>query len=49
MYDRILTHGRFAERPLLPGGPKSTAEELPPAKYRAAPPLAEVEFADSKD
>ncbi len=49
MYDRIITHGRFAERPLLPGGPKLNPEELPPSKYRAAAPLAEVELAESED
>jgi len=40
MYDRLLTHGRFAERPLLPGGPKP--QDLLPAAYRDAPPLGEV-------
>jgi tRNA G18 (ribose-2'-O)-methylase SpoU len=44
MYDRLLTHGRFAARPLLPGGPK--VADLPPPTHRTAPPLLEVEFAN---
>jgi tRNA G18 (ribose-2'-O)-methylase SpoU len=41
MYDRLLTHGNFADRPLMAGGPKTT----PPELYRAAPPLGDVAFA----
>jgi tRNA G18 (ribose-2'-O)-methylase SpoU len=43
MYDRLLTHGRFAERPLLPGGPKP--KKLLPETYRSAPPLDEIALA----
>ncbi|MBL8644368.1 MAG: RNA methyltransferase [Rhodospirillaceae bacterium] len=43
MYDRLLVHGNYAARPLMPGGPKPS--EMPPERFRAAPPLAEVNFA----
>lgn len=46
MYDRLLTQGRFAARPMLPGGPKPNAD-LPPDTHRAMPPLSEVAFADA--
>ncbi len=41
MYDRMLVHGSFPARPMLPGGPGTTL----PDEYRTAPPLAEVAFA----
>jgi hypothetical protein len=44
MYDRLLTLGRHAPRPLLPGGPKP--KNLPPDVYRSPPPLGEVELAE---
>jgi tRNA G18 (ribose-2'-O)-methylase SpoU len=34
LYDRMLVHGRFAERPLRPGGP---TEDVPPRKRWGAP------------
>ncbi len=34
LYDRLLVQGRFAERPLMPGGP---AEVIPPRKRWGAP------------
>jgi tRNA G18 (ribose-2'-O)-methylase SpoU len=37
MYDRMLTHGRFAERPLRPGGPPKGA--IPPRERWGAPIL----------
>jgi tRNA G18 (ribose-2'-O)-methylase SpoU len=37
MYDRMLTLGRFAERPLRPGGPE--AEAVPPRAGWGAPVL----------
>jgi tRNA G18 (ribose-2'-O)-methylase SpoU len=36
MYDRMLTMGRFAERPLTPGGP---ASEAVPPRTRWGPPI----------
>lgn len=56
MYDRLISRGRFAPRPMRPGGPQ---EELPPhvsggpilrqrtlmEPFRADPPLAEVGLA----
>lgn len=45
MYDRLLTHGKFPDRPLMPGGPRSKKSQLPPEKYRSAAPLAEVNLA----
>jgi tRNA G18 (ribose-2'-O)-methylase SpoU len=35
LYDRLLTHGRFAERPLLAGGP--AADDIPPPNRWGAP------------
>jgi tRNA G18 (ribose-2'-O)-methylase SpoU len=35
LYDRMLTHGRFAERPLTPGGPD--AEDIPPPNRWGTP------------
>ena len=35
LYDRLLTHGRFAERPLKPGGPAKA--EIPPPNRWGAP------------
>lgn len=44
MYDRLISQGRFAERPMLPGGPK--AAKAPKFKtleaYRTDPPLEEI-------
>jgi tRNA G18 (ribose-2'-O)-methylase SpoU len=34
LYDRLLVHGRFAERPVTPGGP---AEKVPPRPRWGAP------------
>lgn len=45
MYDRLLTHGKYAPRPLMPGGPAANAADLPPDIFRAPPPLAEVALA----
>lgn len=39
MYDRLIHLGRFAPRPVMPGGP------APPGRFRTAPPLAEVALA----
>jgi len=36
LYDRMLTLGRFPDRPLRPGGPKKTAE-VPPRTQWGAP------------
>lgn len=47
MYDRLLTMRKFAERPMLPGGPGKGGKNLLPDEFRAAPPLAEVDLADS--
>lgn len=44
MYDRMLTMGRFAPRPVMAGGPKDMGEAF--ARFRAAPPLAEVALAE---
>ncbi|TAL04914.1 MAG: TrmH family RNA methyltransferase [Rhodospirillaceae bacterium] len=41
MYDRLLTAGRFAPRPVMPGGPDNALM----ARFRTAPPLAEVALA----
>jgi tRNA G18 (ribose-2'-O)-methylase SpoU len=35
LYDRMLTHGRFAERPVVPGGPRE--EDIPPQNRWGAP------------
>lgn len=43
MYDRLLAHGKFAARPLVPGGPRPAAQ--PPARYRAPAPLGEADLA----
>jgi tRNA G18 (ribose-2'-O)-methylase SpoU len=57
MYDRIISRGRFAPRPVRPGGP---TEDLPEhqsggpifrrerrmEQFRDAPPLAEVQLAE---
>ena len=38
LYDRLLTVGRFAERPVSPGGPKRPlASEVPPLHRWGAP------------
>lgn len=39
MYDRLLTQGRYAERPIAPGGPKKAegTSELPPPHRWGAP------------
>jgi tRNA G18 (ribose-2'-O)-methylase SpoU len=42
MYDRLLTIGRFAPRPVMAGGPGET----PLRRFRSAPPLAEVALAE---
>lgn len=34
LYDRMLTHGRFAERPVVPGGPRD-GDIPPPARWGA--------------
>jgi len=36
LYDRLLTHGRFSERPLRPGGPQTRAQ-VPPVSNWGAP------------
>jgi tRNA G18 (ribose-2'-O)-methylase SpoU len=36
LYDRLLTHGRFPDRPLRPGGPAPSAK-LPPVSNWGAP------------
>lgn len=48
MYDRLISQGRFAERPLLPGGPKAPKPPKFPAldPYRTDPPLAEIELTE---
>lgn len=38
MYDRMLSMGRFAARPLMPGGPESYREAV--AAFRAKPPAS---------
>ena len=38
MYDRLLTLGRFPDRPIMPGGPHG--------RFRSKPPLAEVALAE---
>ena len=40
MYDRLLTMGRFAPRPVMAGGPEGMA------RFRSPPPLAEVALAE---
>ena len=35
MYDRLLTHGRFSERPLKPGGPEAHGALPKPAAWGA--------------
>lgn len=42
MYDRLLCMGRFAPRPVMAGGPGNAVM----ARFRTAPPLAEVALAD---
>ncbi len=42
MYDRALSTGRYAPRPVMPGGPQTSRLE----PYRAPPPLAEVALAE---
>jgi tRNA G18 (ribose-2'-O)-methylase SpoU len=45
MYDRLVSQGRFAARPLVPGGPK--APKFPALDaYRAEPPLGELELTE---
>ena len=44
MYDRMLAMGRFAPRPVMPGGPRDMGEAF--ARFRSAPPLAEVALAE---
>ena len=44
MYDRMLTMGRFAPRPVMPGGPSPLGPDL--TRFRAPPPLAEVALAE---
>jgi tRNA G18 (ribose-2'-O)-methylase SpoU len=48
MYDRLIGQGRFAERPLVPGGPASARapifSELD--AFKAPPPLGEVEMTE---
>jgi tRNA G18 (ribose-2'-O)-methylase SpoU len=47
MYDRLLTMGRFAPRPVMPGGPKPVKELGEAfARHRAPAPLAEVALAE---
>jgi tRNA G18 (ribose-2'-O)-methylase SpoU len=41
MYDRLLTLGRFPDRPIMPGGPDGAF-----ARFRAPAPLAEVALAE---
>jgi tRNA G18 (ribose-2'-O)-methylase SpoU len=36
LYDRLLTHGRFSERPMRPGGPPARAQ-VPPTSNWGAP------------
>ena len=36
LYDRLLTHGRFSERPMRPGGPPAHAK-VPPSSNWGAP------------
>jgi tRNA G18 (ribose-2'-O)-methylase SpoU len=43
MYDRLLATGRFAPRPVMPGGPGAGANGM--QRFRAPPPLAEVALA----
>lgn len=40
MYDRLISMGRFPDRPVMAGGPPI------PERFRTAPPLAEVALAD---
>lgn len=40
MYDRLISMGRFAPRPVMPGGPPL------PERFRTQPPLAEVALAE---
>ena len=50
MYDRLISRGKFAERPLLPGGPKpprSNDKLLSPLEpFRTPPPIQEVELTE---
>ncbi len=56
MYDRLVSRGRFAPRPVSPGGPTETLEphvyggliqrQDPMQPYRRTPPLAEVNAAE---
>lgn len=52
MYDRVLSRGRFAPRPMRPGGPRPDALPKPAfgipdafARFQSPTPLAEVELA----
>ncbi|MDX2223380.1 MAG: RNA methyltransferase [Rhodospirillaceae bacterium] len=55
MYDRLISRGRFGERPLMPGGPRGDAPAPRPrgldalGAFRTDPPLAEVALADGDD
>ncbi len=40
MYDRLISMGRFPDRPVMAGGPPI------PERFRTAPPLSEVALAD---
>ena len=44
MYDRLLAMGRFAPRPVMPGGPAKELATL--ERFRAPAPLAEVALAE---
>ena len=50
MYDRLISRGKFAERPLLPGGPKNvrgTNKNLAVLEpFKSDPPVQEVELAE---
>ena len=56
MYDRLVSRGRFAPRPVSPGGPTEALDQHvyggpvvrqdPMQAYRRPPPLAEVDTAD---
>lgn len=58
MYDRLITRGRFAPRPVRPGGPTEALprhhsgapilRSEPLEDYRAQPPLAEVALVERK-
>ena len=44
MYDRLLHTGRFAPRPVMPGGPAKELASM--SRFRTAAPLAEVALAE---